>query len=148
MADNPSDTPFQFLRLDHVVLRARNARKLISFYETVLGCEIERQLDIGLVQLRAGDALIDIVAAQSELGLRGGDPPPVSNSGRNVDHFCFRIDPFEPDVLRQHLLTHEVPFEFAQRVYGADGYGPSVYLQDPEGNTVELKGPSEGNADG
>ena len=134
--------PFVLQDLDHIVLRARNADRLIQFYETVLGCKVERALDIGLTQLRAGNALIEIVDAKSSLGLRGGDPPPEANSGRNVDHFCMTIAAFDEDRLRQHLSVHGVSFEFARRVYGAQGYGPSVYLQDPEGNTVELKGPS------
>lgn len=141
MTHRPSSTPFQFLRLDHVVLRARNAPALVAFYEEVLGCRIERKLDVGLIQLRAGDALIDVVPADSELGRKGGSPPPVANSGRNMDHFCLTIAPFEPEALRAHLSAHGAPFEFAQQVYGAEGFGPSVYVLDPEGNTVELKGP-------
>lgn len=142
MTNLPSSIPIQFLRLDHVVLRARNAPKLVAFYEDVLGCRIERQLPIGLIQLRAGDALIDVVPVDSELGQAGGDPPPAGSGGRNMDHFCLTIDPFEADALRAHLSAHQAPFEFADRVYGAEGFGPSVYVQDPEGNTVELKGPS------
>lgn len=125
--------------LDHVVLRARDAGKLVAFYREVLGCSVERELDIGLVQLRAGAALIDIVAADSELGRRGGPPP---DAGRNLDHFCLRVEPFDEDAIRAQLAAHGVEGTDVMEVYGAEGFGPSIYLQDPEGNTVELKGPA------
>lgn len=125
--------------LDHVVLRARDAEGMVRFYREVLGCSEERRVaEIGLVQLRAGSALIDIVPVDSELGRRGGGPP--GSGGRNMDHFCLLVDPFDEQSLRKSLAAHGVePGETAIR-YGATGFGPSIYLEDPEGNTVELKG--------
>jgi len=38
------------------------------------------------------------------------------------------------------LKSHGIEAEIKSR-YGADGDGPSIYLRDPEGNGVELKGP-------
>lgn len=125
--------------LDHVVLRARDLAALVTFYRDVLGCSVERELDIGLVQLRAGRSLIDIVAADSELGRRGGPPP----GGRdNLDHFCLRVEPFDEAAIRAQLAQHGVTGTDVTEVYGAEGFGPSIYLADPEGNTVELKGPA------
>ncbi len=133
--------PFTVRNLDHVVLRARDAPALVAFYVETLGCVVERELDVGLVQLRAGAVLIDIVAATGKLGAAGGPPPPgAGQGGRNLDHFCLRIDPFAGEALVAWLRGRGVTCSEVQEVYGAEGFGPSVYLTDPEGNTVELKG--------
>jgi glyoxylase I family protein len=129
---------FKHIHLDHVVLRAHDVQRLCEFYCAVLGCTIERELDIGLLQLRAGDIIIDIVAADSEIGRAGGPPP---GPGRNLDHFCLRVEPFEDALIRAHLADCGVSASKTQQLYGADGYGPSIYVTDPEGNTMELKGP-------
>lgn len=126
--------------IDHLVLRVVDLGQMERFYCEVLGCTVEkRQEALGLVQLRAGRSLVDLVPVSGPLGQMGGAPP--GREGRNLDHFCFRVDPFDVDAIRAHLAVHGVTAgEVAQR-YGAEGYGPSLYLTDPEGNTVELKGP-------
>ncbi|MEC9247895.1 MAG: VOC family protein [Pseudomonadota bacterium] len=128
---------FNSVHLDHIVLRANNAEVLSSFYIKVLKCEIERELPIGLIQLRLGSILIDIVEANSELGRQGGPPP---GKGRNMDHFCLKVEPFEQIKIVEHLNRCAVKFEPVRELYGADGFGPSIYLYDPEGNKIELKG--------
>lgn len=131
---------FEVKHLDHVVLRVRDVGRMVRFYGEVLGCAVERELaELGLVQLRAGDALIDLVDVAGELGRRGGAPP--GREGRNMDHLCLRIEPFDPAALSRHLEGHGVEAGPVERRYGAEGFGPSIYIQDPEGNTVELKGP-------
>jgi len=126
--------------IDHLVLRVRDVDTMIRFYGEVLGCPVHRiDEKIRLVQLRAGRGLIDLVPLDSELGRAGGAGP--GREGRNLDHFCLRVDPWDPEAIRAHLLAHGVePGPVAQR-FGAEGQGPSLYLTDPEGNTVELKGP-------
>jgi catechol 2,3-dioxygenase-like lactoylglutathione lyase family enzyme len=130
------------LGIDHVVLRVANLERSLAFYETALGCAVERRLDeLGLVQLRAGSALIDLVPLDSPLGRAGGGTP--IDDARNMDHVALQIERFEPDALRAHLEAHGLePGDVASR-YGARGNGPSMYLRDPDGNTVELKGPPE-----
>ena len=124
--------------IDHLVLRSANVQSMVRFYEEVLGCRVERTLppEIGLVQLRAGDALIDIVAVDSELGRAGGGPPTASEN--NLDHFCLRLEACEQQELLDWLASHDVACEFNTR-YGAEGFGPSVYIKDPDGNTLELR---------
>ena len=132
--------PIRLKGLDHIVLRTDHADRMIRFYCDVLGCSVERRRDdIGLIQLRAGQTLIDLVTLDGPLGAAGGAPP--GREGRNLDHFCLAIEKFNETVLRKHLTQHNVQAGPIETRYGAGGFGPSIYLQDPDGNTVELKGP-------
>lgn len=135
---------FSILGIDHVVLRAVNVQRMMHFYCRALGCTVERERpELGLTQLRAGQSLIDLVAVDGAIGRKGGTAP--GTEGRNMDHLCLRIEPFDPGALTAHLIRHGVvPGEIKSR-YGADGSGPSLYISDPEGNTVELKGPPDAN---
>ena len=135
-------TAFTVQGIDHVVLRVVDVEGVIRFYQDVLGCAVERRKDdLGLIQLRAGRSLIDLVDVNGELGQKGGAAPGAE--ARNMDHFCLRIDPFDEAQIRAHLRAHGIEAgELATR-YGAEGDGPSLYIQDPEGNTVELKGPPD-----
>ena len=129
----------QIREIDHLVLRVANLERMLHFYCDVLGCAIERKQEaIGLVQLRAGRSLLDLVQVDGELGRSGGAPP--GPEGRNLDHFCFQVEPFDEAAIRQHLLTHGIPAGPTQSRYGAEGLGPSIYVTDPEGTVVELKG--------
>lgn len=126
--------------IDHLVLRVRDLDRMLAFYCDVLGCRVERRQEaIGLVQLRAGRSLVDLVPADGTLGRRGGAPP--GPEGRNLDHLCFRVDPFDGDAIRAHLAARGLAAGEVSSRYGAEGVGPSIYVEDPEGNTVELKGP-------
>jgi glyoxylase I family protein len=126
--------------IDHIVLRVRDLDAMIGFYCNVLGCTVERRQDeIGLVQLRAGRSLVDLVPVDGKLGQAGGAAP--GREGRNLDHFCLRVDPFDEAAIRRHLESHGVTAGPSAPRYGAEGEGPSIYLEDPEHNTVELKGP-------
>jgi glyoxylase I family protein len=138
MTDRP---PIRILDIDHVVLRVRDMAVMQRFYCDVLGCGVECVLaDLDMIQLRAGRALIDLVDVAGELGRLGGAAP--GKEGRNMDHFCVRVEPFDAEAILRHLRAHGVePGEVVQRS-GAEGTGPSIYLDDPEGNMVELKGPS------
>ena len=137
--------PFALQQIDHVVLRVRDAATMVDFYCRVLGCNVERRQDgIGLIQLRAGRSLIDLVTVDGKLGAMGGVAPGME--GRNMDHLCLRAEPFDRDGIVAHLRAHGVRIgDFGSR-YGAEGEGPSQYLFDPEGNLVELKGPPEPGA--
>ena len=122
---------FAILGIDHVVLRARDPERLIRFYCEVLGMTVQkRNQRIPLVHLAAGRSQIDVV------------PETATREGKNVDHFALRVDPFDAAALIAHLRRHGIePGEVVTR-FGAEGDGPSLYLTDPEGNTVELKGPA------
>jgi catechol 2,3-dioxygenase-like lactoylglutathione lyase family enzyme len=126
--------------IDHLVLRVVDLDRMLRFYCEVLGCSVERrQDDIGLVQLRAGRSMLDLVPVDGKLGRAGGAAP--GREGRNLDHLCLRVEPFDERSIRGHLQAHGVEGGPVESRYGAEGEGPSIYLTDPEGNVVELKGP-------
>ena len=135
-----NDHPIQLAGFDHIVLRIRDKEAMVGFYTEVLGCSVDwDRPELGLTHLRAGVNLIDLVTLDGPLGALGGAGPGVE--GRNLDHFCLTVAPFDEASIRAHLATHGVTISDAGPRYGAHGDGLSLYLQDPEGNTVELKGP-------
>jgi catechol 2,3-dioxygenase-like lactoylglutathione lyase family enzyme len=135
--------PFTVERIDHVVFRVADLERAAGFYHAVLGCDVARRRDdLGLLHLRAGASLIDLVAVDGPLGRKGGGA--AGSQGRNVDHLCLRVEPFDADALIAHLARHGVaPLGPPGNNFGAEGVGPSLYISDPDGNVVELKGPSE-----
>jgi glyoxylase I family protein len=127
--------------VDHVVLRVADVDKVGAFYVDVLGGKWDRRRpDLGLHHLRLGSVMIDLVPVDGQLGRMGGAAPGAE--GRNVDHIAFRVRPWDGEQILADLRTHGVDGEIKQR-YGADGDGPSIYIRDPEGNGVELKGPPD-----
>jgi len=134
--------PFRPRQLDHVVLRVRDVAAMRRFYCDVLGCTPELdQPRIGLFQLRAGTSLIDLVDVNGKLGRNGGAPPGIE--GRNVDHVCLSVEGYDEAAIAAHLEAHGVRVGETGSRYGAEGEGPSIYLFDPEGNMLELKGPAK-----
>lgn len=126
--------------IDHLVLRIVDVDAMLHFYCDVLGCTVERRKDeIGLIQLRAGNGLIDLVPVSGPLGKAGGGVPEANS--RNLDHFCLRVEPFDEIAIRRHLARFGLEAGALEMRYGAEGIGPSLYLNDPEHNVVELKGP-------
>lgn len=134
--------PFSVQRIDHIVLRVRDLDRSAEFYRTVLGCEVVRRRDdLGLVHLRAGASMIDLVSVEGRLGSRGGAA--AGQEARNLDHLCLRIEPFNEADLVAHLRKHGLaPLGSAEVNFGAEGDGLSLYFHDPDGNAIELKGPS------
>ena len=132
--------PIQPREIDHLVLRVVDLEAMRAFYCDVLGCTVERvQAAIGLLQLRAGRSIVDLVPVDGKLGRAGGAA--AGPEGRNMDHFCLRVEPFDEAAIRGHLQAKGVQAGPTGLRFGAEGEGPSIYLSDPEGNIVELKGP-------
>ncbi len=131
---------FTIRHIDHLVLRVVDIDRMLAFYIEALGCTMEKtQAALGLWQLRAGDSLIDLVTVDGQLGREGGRAPGVE--ARNLDHLCFAIEPFDGERLIAHFNAKGIEVGGVVSRYGAEGNGPSIYLSDPEGNVVELKGP-------
>ena len=133
---------FTIQGLDHVVIRTTDIDRMIKFYSEVVRCPLERSVEsAGLYQMRAGSALIDLVPVDSEIGKRGGAAP--GKDAHNMDHFCLMLEDFDEAAIRAHLAEHGVEAGPTENRYGAAGRGPSIYIRDPDGNTVELKGREE-----
>lgn len=132
----------KILGIDHIVIRVADMARAVAFWRDGLGCTVEKvQEQYGLVHLRAGTALIDLIDIAGSLGREGGRGPGLE--GRNLDHVCLRVEPFDPAAIRAHLAAMGIAVEDPKRRFGAEGYGLSLYLADPEGNRIELKGASE-----
>ncbi|MBI1213135.1 MAG: GNAT family N-acetyltransferase [Alphaproteobacteria bacterium] len=137
-----SVAPFALIGLDHVVLRVPDMERALDFYVGVLGAVEERRIDrIGLVQLRVGRSLIDLI----DLAKWAKDTK-LAPESFNVDHICLRIDPFEEAQITRHLTMHGIEIHEQGDRYGAEGDGPSVYIRDPFQNVIELKGPAKPKA--
>ena len=120
---------FKIAGIDHVVLRTTKLNEMKAFYCDILGCEIEReQPAFGLTQLRAGDSLIDLLVIK----------PVDKKDGRNMEHFCLRVQSFDYPVIQEYFAKHHIDiYRYGER-YSSLGLGPSFYLHDPEGNEIEL----------
>lgn len=128
----PKPAPNAVLGLDHVVLRVKNLAASIEFYGRILGARVERELQAPrIVQLRIGDSLLDLVPG-----------PRRREKGINLDHFAVRVAPFNPASLKRRLARYGIAPGDVKERYGAEGYGPSIYFNDPDGNMVEFKGPA------
>lgn len=127
-----AEVPFQFERIDHLVLRTENVERLVEFYEG-LGCRVVREVEtVGLVQLAVGASMLDIVRGEREAGAKNP----------NLDHFALRVSPFDAQAIVAFCQANDIPAEAPDfMLLGADGFGPAVYIEDPDGNRVELKGP-------
>jgi len=134
--------PFSVQRIDHVVLRMRDLEGAIAFYGETIGCDVVRRRDdLGLVHLRAGTSMIDLVAVDGPLGRPGGGA--AGSQGRNMDHLCLRVEPYDEAAILALLDRLGLPCAGqVQANFGAEGSGPSIYFHDPEGNLIELKGPA------
>jgi catechol 2,3-dioxygenase-like lactoylglutathione lyase family enzyme len=129
--------------IDHLVLRVRDIDAMRGFYCDVLGAtHVAYRPEFGMSHLKAGRSMIDLITVDGTLGKAGGAAP--GREGRNLDHLCLRVEPFDQEAIVAHLKRHGVEVGEIRRRYGAEGNGVSIYVTDPEGNTVELKGPSDG----
>jgi catechol 2,3-dioxygenase-like lactoylglutathione lyase family enzyme len=130
--------------IDHFVLRVQDIETAQRFYCDVLGAQyVAHRSEFGMTHLRVGASMIDLVAVNGPLGKPGGAP--AGKEGRNMDHLCLRVEPFDQEKIVAHLERHGVEVGEIRRRFGAEGNGVSIYLSDPEGNSVELKGPSDGS---
>lgn len=139
--ETPMSHPIAIDGFDHLVLRVKDKGAMLHFYGAVLGLSVDRDRpDLGLTHIRAGRQMIDLVTVDGPIGQQGGAAP--GTDARNLDHFALQVRPFDEPAIRAHLAAHGVAIVEEGPRYGADGDGFSLYIQDPEGNKIELKGPS------
>jgi glyoxylase I family protein len=128
------ETGLQVVGIDHVALNVADLERMTAFYRDVLGCEEDlRQESVGLVHLRAGSVLIDLIDQTGPLGAL------VEGEGRNLNHFCLQVADFDADAARSALSLRGVDVCEVRERHGSDGKARTLYLRDPEGNGVELR---------
>ena len=133
--------PFALAGIDHVVLLVDDMAAAQAFYLGVIGCTLEKALpQYGMVQLRAGASLVDLVDISGEPGAWARPDRP---GGRNVDHVCLATGPWDEAAMRAWLAANEVEIIEEGVNNGARGESLSFYVRDPAGNTIELTGPPE-----
>ena len=137
-----SKAPFKLKGLDHVVIRCTDLASMKHFYCDVLGGTIqEEDTEIGLYQVRVGDHIVDLMPVDEPSGRKGGSAP--GKDGHNMDHFAIQVEPYDDNTIREYLSDQSVELGSTIIRGGAEGEGPGIHLKDPEGNTVELKGPPD-----
>ena len=125
--------------IDHIALRMADLDRAVGFYGAILGMPIERRrIELGMVQLRAGKSLIDLVCNGRSPVLTLGEAR-HSKFG-NLDHLCLRVAEFNSDKIRIELENAGVAVGPTAIRYGSSGDAPSLYLSDTEGNGLELRG--------
>ena len=126
-----SANPIEYDQIDHVVLRVRDAGVMLAFYRDVLGCDLVKHNEsVGLYHLRAGSSMIDLMDV-------AGEPEP---EGQNMDHVALRLNNFDAPAIQAWLRARDIEVSDAVMRFGAAGDALSLYLKDPEGNLLELKG--------
>ena len=109
---------FTIREIDHVVIRCADLDNMMRFYGDALGCPVEKeQRDLGLMQLRAGRSLIDLLAVGAKIDRPDSGAP---GAGRNMDHLCLRVEPFDPAALAAHLQERGARIGEEGNRYGAE----------------------------
>tara|TARA_B100001540_G_C15669163_1_gene579297 strand:+ start:218 stop:595 length:378 start_codon:yes stop_codon:yes gene_type:complete len=113
--------------IDHVVINVSDAERAMRWYQKHLGFEPERYGEwlsgkAPFLSMRVNEVtVIDLLE--------------TDRSGENVDHISFCITGSLEDLATEDV---EIVREF-ESVYGAMGWGPALYIRDPDGNVIELK---------
>ena len=113
--------------IDHVVINVADAERAMRWYQKHLGFEPERYGEwlsgkAPFLSMRVNEVtVIDLLE--------------TDRSGENVDHISFCITGSLEDLATEDV---EIVREF-ESVYGAMGWGPALYIRDPDGNVIELK---------
>lgn len=120
--------------LDHLVLRMRNEPAMLEFYFDLLGFAPDR-----LDEYRAGEVPFPSVRIDATTVIDlfpTDDAAPASGS---LDHFCIALDRASWDHLERRFMERGLAIDGPRQVWGACGRGTSIYVSDPDGNTVEFK---------
>ncbi|MGW3014274.1 VOC family protein [Streptomyces sp. NPDC001219] len=117
------------IAFDHLVLNVSDIERSLDFYCGSLGLEPVRvdgwrAGEVPFPSVRVSpDTIIDLMQGPRE--------------GSNVDHLCLVVEPLDwQEVIDSGEFT--VADGPGPR-FGARGMGQSLYVSDPDGNTVELR---------
>jgi len=113
--------------LDHVVLCCSDVERSLNFYCETLGLEPER-----VDEWRRGDVPFPSVRVTPTTII---DLFAKSPDGVNMEHLCLVVEPVD----LQAVAAAFPESSRADHLFGAQGFASSVYISDPDGNTVELR---------
>ncbi|GAA1911227.1 VOC family protein [Streptantibioticus ferralitis] len=123
---------------DHLVLNVADIERSLSFYCGPLGLAPVR-----VDEWRAGKAPFPSVRVSPTTIIDLVQGPSDSVQGSNVDHICLVVEPLDwQQVIDSGEFT---VLDGPGPRFGARGTAQSLYVRDPDGNTVELRWyPEEG----
>jgi len=121
-------------RIDHLNLTVANIDRSVEFYQRVLGMKAER-IGEGRAALYFGQQKIHLDAAKG-LDATGG-PALMSSEKRMPAHICFITEAPIAEVA-SHLESCGVPVRMQGPRAGAVGTIQSVYIDDPDHNSIEI----------
>lgn len=128
--------------IDHVAINVRDMEAMTAFYSEILGCSVERRREAaGLVHLRAGNTLIDLIDSNGPLGRA----TPAGYRNR-LNHLCLTASDFDAKLLRETFISKGVAVGAIKERYGSTGVSRTLYFRDPENNGLELR--AAGGIDG
>ena len=119
----------QVTGLDHIVLDVVDVEKSLAWYTDVLGLEPMR-----VDEWRRGEVLFPSVRIDDATII---DLLPLEATGENINHFCLVIAATDLDELARSGEVDVVDGPGTR--FGARGDATSLYVRDPDGNTVELR---------
>jgi catechol 2,3-dioxygenase-like lactoylglutathione lyase family enzyme len=128
-------TVVQVIGFDHVVLRCRDVEASLAFYCDELGLAPDRVAEWRRGEVPFPSARVDATTLIDLFPVPAGDTDPTDVNDRNMDHVCLVIRPVDLDGLAARFAGARR----ADGLYGAQGVASSVYVHDPDGNTVELR---------
>ena len=134
-----SSIKLKIVELDHIVIRVKDVDGAIKFYTEVLGLEPHR-----VAEYRSGEVPFPCARINGEtiIDLKPWpDEEPVRDGRRNLDHYCLVLEPTDMGQLSGHLREQGVTVNSEEPVQrsGARGMATSIYIEDWEGNQIELR---------
>jgi len=115
--------------LDHIVLNVADVERSLSWYIDLVGMAPVRVDD-----WRRGEAFFPSVRVNESTII---DLVRLDRSGTNMDHLCLVVDAADVDAIAADERFSVI--EGPDIRFGARGNGRSVYVNDPDGNTVEFR---------
>ena len=134
-----SSVKLKNVEMDHIVIRVKDIEGAIKFYTEILGLEPHR-----VDEYRAGEVPFPCARINSEtiIDLKPWpDEEPVRDGRRNLDHYCLALEPTDMEELSSYLREQGVTVTSNSPVQrsGARGMATSIYIEDWEGNQIELR---------
>jgi catechol 2,3-dioxygenase-like lactoylglutathione lyase family enzyme len=125
----PTSGEIRVVALDHVVLNVADVERSLAFYCGELGLAPVR-----VDAWRRGEAPFPSARVDEHTIV---DLLSRARTGENADHICLVVEPVDLDAIKASGRFEVLDGPDSR--FGARGDGTSLYVRDPDGNTVELR---------